>query len=323
MKVLSTKINELTFILTKECNLNCSYCSQKNIKNRPDINKLKNNFNKVKLFLDDFIYIDIFGGEPLLYKNQVKELIGFLRYEEKQLNKNFKIRIFSNGTIPIEDLYFYKVNNIVFSISYDGLQSDNRSSKDDIIIKNLIDLSGPEVDLLDKVSFSVLNPSKDFLIKNYQYIAEKIGNFSLINHYLVREPYLWNKEGVRSYLDNFDRFISFSKVYKKCFNEFPFYIQSKLSFFGKNKLGCESGINRFTISDEILDCGVINFKNEFFSEDKNYIDLYKKECSGCEIEMDCDKKCPKYFLDHTEIFKEVFCTIKKYEVKKIKELEIN
>ena len=320
MKNISTNIQELTFILTKECNLNCEYCSQSHTKDKPSLEYLQtliNNFNKVKMFLNDFLYIDIFGGEPLLYQNQIKFLVEFLREQEQLLNKKFKIRVFTNGLLELKDIDFYIKNNIVFSISYDGL-GNKRGKITDQLFDNINLLN--ENNLIDKIAFSVLNPSKNYLIKNYLHISKQLKNLTKITHYLVREPYLWTNIGVESYINNFNTFISYAKVYKEEYNQLPLYIQSKISFFNKNKLGCESGINRFTISNEILDCGVINFENEFFAKNKNYLNLYDKYCSTCEIQNDCDKKCPKYFLDHPEIFKEVFCKIKKYEIKKIKEI---
>jgi sulfatase maturation enzyme AslB (radical SAM superfamily) len=318
--MLATRIKELTILLTKECNLNCSYCSQKHIKDKPTkekLQKLIDNFNKVKLFLDDFVFIDIFGGEPLLYQDQVKFLIKFLRQQEKELNRIFKIRIFTNGLINIDDVIFYKKYNVVFTISYDGL-GNQRGKVNNYLFYNIQKLN--ELNLIDRISFSILNPKKDFLLKNYFYIAKKINNITKVTHYLIREPYLWTEEGVNSYLENFDKFIEFAKIYKKEYKVFPNYIQNKINFFNKNIQGCGSGITRFTISDEILDCGVINFENEFFAKGKNYLDLYKKYCDNCEIKNDCDKKCPKYFFDYPEIFMKTFCKIKKHEIKKIKEL---
>ena len=316
----TNSVSELTFIITKECNLNCEYCSQRHIKDIPDkkyINQLTDNFNKIKLFLNDFVYIDLFGGEPLLYQNELKYLINFLRDQENKLNKTFKIRVFTNGILQIKDLEYFEKNKIVFSISFDGL-GDKRGKNKGYIIENIKVLN--KLNLIDKISFSILNPLNNYLLKNYYYISSIIGNLSKVTHYLIREPYLWTEEGVNNYLKNFDKFIEFSKIYKKDFNEFPLYIKAKLSFFNKNKLGCESGINRFTISNNILDCGVINFENEFFAKNKNYLKIYEKYCSNCEIQKDCDKKCPKYFLDYPEIFNKTFCKIKKYEINKIKEL---
>jgi len=320
IKNLHTKIQELTFIITKECNLNCSYCSQKHMKDIPDMKyfkKIISNFNKLKLFLDNFVYIDLFGGEPLLYQEFLKLLIQFLREEESKLNKKFKIRIFTNNLLLIEDFDFFIKHNIFFSISYDGLGGE-RGKINNVFFTNLKELQ--KNNLIDKIAFSVLNPKNDFLLKNYFYIAKHVENISKVTHYLIREPFLWTERGVNNYLREFDKFIDFAKIYNQEFNDYPLYIKSKKSFFGKNIYGCESGINRFTISNEILDCGVLNFENEFFSKNKNYIQLYNSICDTCEIKDDCDKKCPKYFYDYPELFQKTFCKIKKYEIKKIRSL---
>jgi len=244
-------------------------------------------------------------------------IIKFLREEEKELNKRFKIRIFTNNLIPIENFDFYIKKQIFFSISYDGLGIQRGKVNNDFF-NNLRILN--EYGLIDKIAFSVLNPKKDFLLKNYFYVAKQVKNLSKVTHYLIREPFSWTKKGVDNYLNEFEKFISFAKIYQKEFNEYPLYIKSKLSFFGKNLYGCESGINRFTISDKILDCGVLNFDNEFFAKNKNYINLYETICETCEIKNDCDKKCPKYFYDNPKLFQEVFCKIKKFEIQKIRSL---
>jgi len=326
----TTKIKELTILITKECNLNCSYCVQKHIKdkiNDQKIKNIKNNFNKLIPFLNDFVYIDLFGGEPLLYQDALKEIISFLRQKEKELNKIFVLKIFTNNLLEINDIQFYIDNKIKFSISYDGLHNNERFPKEKLsLFKYNINILN-KFNLIEKVSFSYLfNNEDNYIVKNFLSIKSELNiDPSLIIFYLIREPYYWTKEKIKKYQNDFKNFIKFNEEYYKITGKLTRYIESKLSFFDKNILSCGSGIDRFTIdSKEIIDCGVNTFQNEFFynqkNQENNYLNFIKDNCSVCEIQNHCDKKCPKYMVTEPELFLLNICEIKKIEIKEIQKL---
>jgi MoaA/NifB/PqqE/SkfB family radical SAM enzyme len=108
----------LVIIITYQCNLNCSYCPI--LKKNSFIEK-KIAFKAIDLYLNLLDNtegrIKIFGGEPFLKKDLLREIVRYAR----QRSSEIEIEMTSNG-ILLEDailnwLKKYKVN---FSISIDG-----------------------------------------------------------------------------------------------------------------------------------------------------------------------------------------------------------
>ncbi|UCH98073.1 MAG: 4Fe-4S cluster-binding domain-containing protein [Candidatus Aminicenantes bacterium] len=73
------EISNLTFIVTDNCNFNCSYCIQKKEKKTININKTTIE-TAVDFFYPFFkddgkVYIGFYRGEPLLAYEQIKHAI--------------------------------------------------------------------------------------------------------------------------------------------------------------------------------------------------------------------------------------------------------
>ena len=79
------EISNLTFIVTNDCNLNCSYCFQKKEKKTMDNNTIKTAVDFFYPFLksDDKIYISFYGGEPLLAYDKIKYTLQLLQEKNK------------------------------------------------------------------------------------------------------------------------------------------------------------------------------------------------------------------------------------------------
>lgn len=137
-KDLSTRV--VTFQVTEDCSLNCTYCYQKNK------SKKKLNFETAKKFIDllfeesydpksDFyvgkvksIILEFIGGEPLLEIKLIRQIVSYYRYKAISENHiwatNYMISLISNGVHYFqEDVQeFIKENQgkIDFAISLDG-----------------------------------------------------------------------------------------------------------------------------------------------------------------------------------------------------------
>ena len=133
-------IPEITFQITENCNLNCSYCYQ--------INKTHNvmNFEIAKKFIDLLIennkntqqylntelckgvILEFIGGEPLLEIDLIDQIIQYFRTKTILYNhpwqNNWRISICSNGTLyfdPKFQDFLKKYNDVLsFCISIDG-----------------------------------------------------------------------------------------------------------------------------------------------------------------------------------------------------------
>lgn len=123
MKFLKRYTKTLFIILGNSCNMNCSYCIQhssvniqiKNIIN-PDIydficeTAYENKEHKLRIVF--------YGGEPLLYFENIKEIVGELN---RRHSVQFEYHIISNGKAVTDNIVkFFNENNFGVAISWDG-----------------------------------------------------------------------------------------------------------------------------------------------------------------------------------------------------------
>lgn len=112
-------LKRIVLILGTACNFNCRYCVQHENKPRckktihPDvIDWLKKVSYKLPQKLKPTIMF--FGGEPLLYREAIHQVVD-------QLKDSFKYGITSNGSLLTEeDVEYFNENNIQFVLSHDG-----------------------------------------------------------------------------------------------------------------------------------------------------------------------------------------------------------
>lgn len=137
---MKNKIQGLSLILTRLCNLKCKYCYY----NSDYYNNVSQNYLNIKKFEEfisknnidtDVIYLT--GGEPLLHSS-IKEFINI----SKSISK--KVTLLTNGTLFTDDMMnFLMDNNITLNISVDSL---------DKIYQNTIRGEADRVfDVLDKL----------------------------------------------------------------------------------------------------------------------------------------------------------------------------
>lgn len=130
----------VTFIVTQNCNLNCTYCYEHN--------KTKNCFNvelakKIifnELSIDDEyseICFDFFGGEPFLEFKKIREIVDF--FKNKKFNKKVYFFAGTNGTLINDEVQKWLLENkdiFQIALSLDGtreMHNKNRSNSYDMI----------------------------------------------------------------------------------------------------------------------------------------------------------------------------------------------
>ena len=96
------------FIRFSSCNLTCKFCDSKFSWSKKGIQFELNDLDKFK----NVSNVVITGGEPLLYKNEIVEIIKFF-------GKKVTYEIETNGTIKLENKYlnFFNKNNVLFNVS--------------------------------------------------------------------------------------------------------------------------------------------------------------------------------------------------------------
>ncbi|MDJ0764513.1 MAG: radical SAM peptide maturase, CXXX-repeat target family [Myxococcota bacterium] len=99
----------ITFVLTEECNLRCSYCYliHKNERHRMPLNVAKAAVDYIldrrDLFSEPAVTWDFIGGEPLLEVEQIENIIGHIWRRTYELDhpwfENMKFGITTNGVL--------------------------------------------------------------------------------------------------------------------------------------------------------------------------------------------------------------------------------
>lgn len=125
------KNNKLVLILkiTEKCNLNCTYCYQRNEKriktlDEKNIKRLTNCIKEMVYSYPDIeISLEFTGGEPLLEFGVIQDIV----YKLKEINCKIKRKcIKTNGTIFSEKIADYlRKNNFLLCFSLDGTEETN------------------------------------------------------------------------------------------------------------------------------------------------------------------------------------------------------
>lgn len=155
--------NEPSFIkamclnIAHDCNLKCKYCfasegeyngSRKlmsaEVGKRAIDFVIKNSGNRHN------IEVDLFGGEPLMNFNVVKEIVDYARMEEAKHNKNIRFTITTNATLLNDENMDYidkNMGNVVLSIDGRPTVNDN--------IRIRYDGTGTYQDIMPKIKSMV------------------------------------------------------------------------------------------------------------------------------------------------------------------------
>ena len=145
------------------CNLRCKYCfadegEYHGHKGVMDIETAKKAIDYVvkRSGPRRNIEIDLFGGEPTLIMDTIKEIIAYARENEKKWNKNIRFTMTTNATLLNDEMMDYmdkEMGNIILSL--DGRPEVN----DNVRIK--VDGSGSYDDILPNIKKMVAKRNKD------------------------------------------------------------------------------------------------------------------------------------------------------------------
>ena len=161
---MKNKSKLITLTLTHACNLACVYCYE--------VNRTSGNMSieTAKKILDcefskigegETLQVDLFGGEPFLRFELIKEVISYVRDEFP--TKNAVFFIITNGTILDEKVKKWLIENrdcVICGLSFDGnreMQNVNRSNSFDMVDLNFFIENYPTQTIKMTVSDQTLN----------------------------------------------------------------------------------------------------------------------------------------------------------------------
>lgn len=130
------KVTNLKLLLGLKCNYSCRYCSQcfdrgisnnKQPKSTTIDSVLVSTFNQYKNIKN----IELWGGEPLVYFKTLKYVVEKLRND---IGYRENIHFISNGSLLTDSITDFLIkNNIIVTISHDGVSQKINRNKDDIL----------------------------------------------------------------------------------------------------------------------------------------------------------------------------------------------
>lgn len=203
MLFFDMNVHTIYIMLGDKCNFTCKYCIQgKNKKLSTSLQEIINpeiyNFiKKISSTNKNPVTILFYGGEPLLYFDNIKDIVNKTKYF------NVKYQLITNGSLMTEEIINYlNYNKFNLIVSWDGKQSTNTRNCDifrDKEIKKII-FKSPNLTINSVIS------AKNYPLKACNDIQE------LANEYMNYH------KGNASFSVNFDEIIDNSLVDRELLN---------------------------------------------------------------------------------------------------------
>ena len=239
------------------------------------------------------IEIDLFGGEPTMIMDTIKEIIAYARENEKAWKKNVRFTMTTNATLLNEDMMDFmdkEMGNIILSL--DGrkevndnvrIKVDGSGSYDDILpnIKRMIEKRDKSKHYYVRVTFTGANT--DFYEDVKAMVNEGFREISIEPVVLEKGHFLELKEEhLPEIFENYDKLYNEMVRRKKEGDEFNFY-HFNIDLNGgpcvyKRISGCGAGFEYVAITPqgEVYPCHQFVGKEEFKLGDI-YDDTYDAE----------------------------------------------
>ena len=311
------------------CNLRCKYCfadegEYHGHKGVMDIETAKKAIDYVikRSGPRKNIEIDLFGGEPTLIMDTIKEIIKYARENEKKWNKNIRFTMTTNATLLNEEMMDYmdkEMGNIILSL--DGrkevndnvrIKVDGSGSYDDILpnIKKMVEKRNKDKMFYVRGTFTRANT--DFYEDVMAMANEGFREISIEPVVLPDEhPLSLREEDLPTIFDNYDKLYDEMVRRKKEGDEFRFY-HFNIDLNGgpcvyKRISGCGAGFEYVAITPqgEVYPCHQFVGKEEYklgtIYDDTYNTELAKKfkkahiynkpKCRDCWARFYCSGGC--------------------------------
>lgn len=322
-------VKALCLNIAHDCNLKCKYCFAEEGEYHGKRSMMSSEIGKKAI---DFVIkssgprknieVDLFGGEPLMNFNVVKEIVDYARSIEEKYNKNIRFTMTTNATLLTDEIIDYidkNMGNIVLSI--DGrkkvndnirLRYDGSGTYDSIMpkIKKMVDRRDKSKQYYVRGTFTREN--LDFY-EDIMLMANE-GFKEISNEPVVLEeghPLALRYEDLPVIFEQYDKLTDEIIKRKKEGNEFKFY-HFAMDINGgpcvyKRISGCGAGYEYVAVTPEgdIYPChqfvGKEEFKigdvenglnNDTLKEEFKSANIYNKpKCESCWAKFYCSGGC--------------------------------
>lgn len=279
LKITNKEIYLLRLSVTQECVLNCAYCFVKkggrtisclNAKKAVDL--LLGSPGQDKLLM-------VYGGEPFLKFELVKQIIKYAKNKAKHHKKNLRISLGTNGILADKDKIGYlKDEGIKLAVSIDGTRCfhdkarvfpDKKGSFADVMAKIHLIVKNIKKENLC-VLFGILPSSTDAMFDNLIFINDL--GIDSVNIEPVESPlFSWDQRQSEVFKVNLRRYIDF--IYNKIFNKKYFFLNTINRELENKRLSGEKKACLFYQNLEVDTSGDMAFSSFLINsnEKKDYI----------------------------------------------------
>lgn len=321
-------VKALCLHICHDCNLRCKYCfastgdfgGQRTMMSA-EVGKKAIDFIIRESGSRRNLEVDLFGGEPLMNFEVVKEIVDYAKSREKEFNKNFRFTLTTNAILLNEDVKNYlneNMQNVVLSI--DGRREVNDK------MRYRVDGTGCYDDIMPKIKDMAQSRGQDKYYVRGTFTRDNLDFSKDVLHLadegfkqISVEPvvaakgtgYDLREEDLPVLFDEYEK-LAFELVKRKKegngFNFFHFMIDlSQGPCIAKRLRGCGSGHEYVAVTPEgdIYPChqfvGNTDFKMGNVTEGKLNTDIQqhfkgsnvytKEECSNCWAKFYCSGGC--------------------------------
>ena len=323
-------VKALCLNIAHDCNLRCKYCFADEGEYKgcrklmtPEIGKKSIDFVIKKSGPRKNIEIDLFGGEPLMAFNTIKEIVEYGKQQEKLHNKNIRFTMTTNATLLNDEIMDYldkNMGNIVLSI--DGrkeindkvrVRADGSGSHDAIMpkIKKMVEMRDKSKQYYARGTFTRENT--DFF-EDVKFLANEGFDEISVEPVVLPDdhPLSLREEDLPTIFEQYDKLYEDMVKRHKEGNEFKFYhfnidLQGGPCVY-KRISGCGAGHEYVAITPEgdIYPChqfvgnedfkiGTLDENSELNKEIANKFKaahIYNKpECKKCWARFYCSGGC--------------------------------
>ena len=322
--------------ITKQCNLNCKYCFNKNKENKRV--SVQDSIRFIEKIIKDFpnakkYHVDLSGsGEPLLELDTILKIATYCKDKSNEIRKEILPMFVCNGTLLTKEIAEILQNHgVLFGISLDGTKKyhdKNRIFKNgkptfDIILKNVkniknrdyvgcaITINDDDINLVKMVKllrkyFNTI--SIKFARSNDKLDINLIKNqYTQLANFLVNEIYNKKIDVLMCLLNGDDLFGKYISL----------VLQNSIS-----NHRCDAGIGKFALNSDLLvyTCSGAVYSDDLCLGSIDNIDYLKgrkiiqnalnnQKCQNCIIQKYCGHECLVRLSDGMDDF---MCQIKEH-----------
>lgn len=317
MKILNKETYSLTVLLTRQCNLHCSYCYVHKQKTLEFDKKLIQ--KGILFFLSQPWYnkeITFYGWEITLFPvEELKSLFLFIKKLNSYIPKNIRIIVVTNGTIYSKkhfDIFSQYADEI--RISIDGMPNthdiDRWAWTGQIILSNFHKIISDFPDITNKVSFNkVISPYNIWtLVADCIYIIENFiipSNWPWLTIWTAQSISWWKKHHPILLKTSYFKLLRelnnrwYNKYTKRFFNIpvwYCFYANLALGYDGKI-YNCDFNANRVDLLGKTT--YVYDIKEDILNPNLDILtceyNITSTRCKNEECSM-CTNSCINYHV---------------------------